>query len=88
LRQAILSLPKLLAEGSLAEQWIVLGWLLDACRLSAPLPDNERLTWILLVEQVIKSRGCVKGDLLDTLEGQLNHAARAILLARHLLTCA
>ena len=86
LRQAILSLPKLLVEGSPAEQQIVLGWLSDSCRLSVSLPDNRCSAWISDLEKIIKKRGSVKGDL-DTLKGQLNHAARVIPLATHFLAC-
>ena len=38
-----------------------------------------------MIEKVIKDKGCTKGGL-DTLEGQLNHAAYGIPLARHFLT--
>ena len=41
LRRAILSMLKLLAEGSPAEQHIVLGWLLDTRRLLVSLPDDK-----------------------------------------------
>jgi len=85
LRRDILSLPKLLAEGAPAEQQIVLGWLLDTRRLLVSLPEDKYLAWITSIESFIKSKGGLKEDL-DTLEGQLNHAAYVIPLARHFLT--
>jgi hypothetical protein len=85
LRRAILSIPKLLTEGSPAEQQIVLGWLLDARRLLVSLPDDKYSAWLSTIERIIKNKGCMKEDF-DTLEGQLNHAAYVIPLARHFLT--
>jgi hypothetical protein len=86
LRRAILSVPKLLKEGSPAEQQIVLGWLLDhARRLLVSLPDDEHSAWLSTIERIITNTGSVKEDF-NALEGQLNHAACVIPLARHFLT--
>ena len=85
LRQAILSLLKLLIEGSPAKQQIVLGWLLDTRSLLESLPSDKYSAWLATIESVIKDKGYTKGDL-KTLEGQLNHAAYVIPLARHFLT--
>jgi hypothetical protein len=85
LRRDILSLPKLLAEGAPAEQQIVLGWLLDTRRLLVSLPEDKYLAWVAAIENFIKSKGGTK-EGIDTLEGQLNHAAYVIPLARHFLT--
>ena len=71
LRRAILSMMKLLMEGSPAEQQIVLGWLLDTCRLLVSLPDDKYSAWTERIAKVIREKGCTKGDL-DTLEGQLS----------------
>ena len=85
LRRAILSMMKLLAEGSPAEQQIVLGWLLDTRRLLVSLPDDKYEAWVETIARIVREKGSTKGDL-DTLEGQLNHAAYVIPLARHFLT--
>jgi hypothetical protein len=85
LRRVILSLIKLQAEGSPAEQQIVLGWLLDTRRLLVSLPDDKYSAWASMIENIIKNKGCLKEDF-DTLEGQLNHAAYVIPLARHFNT--
>jgi hypothetical protein len=85
LRRAILSLPKLLAEGAPAEQQIVLGWMLDTRRLLVSLPDDKYIAWISEIKNFIRRKGGAKEEL-ETLEGQLNHAAYVIPLARHFLT--
>jgi hypothetical protein len=85
LRRTILSLAKLLAEGAPAEIQIVLGWLLDTRRLIIALPDDKYEAWSLSLETIIKDRYCTK-EALDSLEGQFNHAAYVIPLARHFLT--
>jgi hypothetical protein len=84
-RRAILSLPKPLAEGALAEQQIVLGWMLDTRRLTVSLPDDKHLAWVSEIKDFIRHKGGAKEEL-ETLEGQLNHAAYVIPLARHFLT--
>jgi hypothetical protein len=85
LRRAILSMIKLLAEGSPAEVQIVLGWLLNTRRLLVALPEDKYQAWRKTLEGIIKKGSCTKEDL-DTLEGQLNHAAYVIPLARHFLS--
>ena len=55
------------------------------CRLLVSLPRDKYSAWLAAIEKVIKDKGCTKGGL-DTLEGQLNHAAYGIPLARHFLT--
>ena len=71
LRQVILSMLKLLAEGSPAEQHIVLVRLLDTCRLLVSLPDDKNAAWTETIARIVREKRCTKGDL-DTLEGQLN----------------
>ena len=73
LRRAILSLLKLLAEGFAAEH-IVLRWLLDTRRLLVSHPGDKYSAWLTTIGRTIKDKGCAKRPL-DTLEGQLNHAA-------------
>jgi hypothetical protein len=85
LRRAMLSMLKLVAEGSPSEQQIVLGWLLDTRRLLISLPSDKYEAWLRTINRLIKDTGCLKEEL-DALEGQLNHAAYVIPLARHFLT--
>ena len=85
-KQAILSLLKLLAKGTPLEQQIVWRWLLDIRRLLEYLPDDEYMVaWLSTVKHIIKDKSCAKEDL-DMPEGQLDHAAYVIPLARHFLT--
>jgi hypothetical protein len=85
IRRAILSLEKLLAEGSPAEKQIVLGWLLDTRRLLILLPDDKYEAWMESIDAVLEVNSCTKGEL-ETLEGQLNHTAHVVPIARHFLT--
>jgi hypothetical protein len=85
LRRAMLSILKLVAEGSPSEQQIVLGWLPDTRRLLVSLPSDKHEAWLGTINRIIKDKGGLKEEL-DALEGQLNHAAYVIPLARHFLT--
>jgi hypothetical protein len=82
IRQKILSIPKLLAEGLLAEHPIVLGWMLDTRRLLISLPDAKYQAWTESIKCILASAACTR-DNLETLVGQLNHAAHIIPMARH-----
>jgi hypothetical protein len=84
LRRAMLSMMKLVTEGSPSEQQIVLGWLLDTCRLLVSLPNDKHEAWLKTINGIAANKGCLKEEL-DTLEGQLNHAACVIPLACHFL---
>jgi hypothetical protein len=84
-RRSILSLEKLLAEGAPAESQIVLGWRLDTRRLSVALPQDKFEAWSATLAQVVRAKGGTKA-VLESLEGQLNHASYVIPLARHFLT--
>jgi hypothetical protein len=84
LRRAILSMAKLLAEGSPAEQQIVLGWMLDTRRLMTSLPDDKYKAWVETIDKFLRDRFGTREEL-ESLEGQLNHAAYVIPLARHFL---
>jgi hypothetical protein len=85
LRRAMLSMLKLVAEGSPSEQQIALGWLLDTRRLLVSLPSDKHEAWLGTINRIINDKGGLKEEL-NALEGQLNHAAHAIPLARHFLT--
>jgi hypothetical protein len=85
IRRAILSLPKLLAERSPAEIQIVLGWMLDTRRLFISLPDNKYQAWNDSIKSIVAKAACTR-DTLQTLVGQLNHAAHIIPIARHFLS--
>jgi hypothetical protein len=84
-RRPILSIPKLLAEGSPAERQIVLGWMIDARRLLISLPEDKFQAWVASIDNTIVNATCTRDDL-ETLVGQLNHAAHIIPMARHFMS--
>lgn len=83
-RRNILSLPKLLAEGSPDEAQIVLGWFLDARLLEIRLPKDKFDAWSGDVLTCI-TKGRSNQEEMDTLVGRLNHTATVIPLSRHFL---
>jgi hypothetical protein len=83
-RRSILSLAKLLAEGAPDEVQIVLGWRLDTRRLIMALPQDKFDAWSLSLRTILRNRHCSK-EVLESLEGQLNHASYVTPLARHFL---
>jgi hypothetical protein len=84
-RRLILSIPKLLAEGSPAERQIVLGWMLDTQRLLISLPEDKYKAWVDSINKIVANATCTC-DNLEMLVGQLNHAAHIIRMARHFLS--
>lgn len=84
-RRSILSLPKLIAEGSPAELQLVLGWHLDTRRLLLSLPKDKVEAWSSSDINVIISTGTCLFTVLEQLIGQLNHAAYLLPTAQHFL---
>jgi hypothetical protein len=80
----ILSIPKLLAEGTPDERQIVLGWLLDTHLLLVLLPPDKFRAWIADLTRFLRRHKCSHEEL-DTLIGRLNHTAAIMPLARHFL---
>ena len=56
-RRALLSLPKLLAEGSPDEIQIVLGWQIDTRRMTIALPDDRFDAWMEGINEIIRLGG-------------------------------
>jgi hypothetical protein len=83
-RRGLLSAPKLIAEGTPAEEQIVLGWLLDTRRLLIMLPADKFEAWSSDIRTLIQDRRGTFGTLESTI-GRLNHVAYVIPLARHFL---
>jgi hypothetical protein len=84
-RRDILSGPKLIAEGTPAEEQIVLGWLIDTHRLQLKLPADKFDAWMQDLISLRTSR-VITYEGIDSLVGRLNHVAFIIPLARHFLT--
>jgi hypothetical protein len=79
-----LSLSKLLEEGTLAEQFILLGWKVDLRLLLLSLPRDKFLAWSLDISKIITTKHATF-QTLDSIVGRLNHAATALSLARYFL---
>jgi hypothetical protein len=72
-RRPILSIPKLVAEGSPAEVQTVLGWRIDTRRLLIALPDDKFQAWMHDLNQIESTGTCTFKDL-ERLVGRLNHS--------------
>lgn len=74
--------PKLIAEGTLAEEQIVLGWMIDTHLLLLKLPADKHDAWLLDLQVLSVHRTTTYGGM-DSLVGKLNHVAFLILQAHH-----
>ena len=59
--------------------------MLDTRRLLISLPDDKYQAWTESITSIVANAACTKDDL-ETLVGQLNHAAHIIPMARHFLS--
>ena len=79
-----LSLSKLLEEGTLAEQFVLLGWKINLRLLIISLPRDKFLAWSQDIAEIIEAKRATF-QTLDSIVGRLNHAAAALPLARYFL---
>jgi hypothetical protein len=84
-RKGIISITKHLAEGTLAERKVVLGWMIDTRRLRISLPEEKAKDWQLDIDQCLKTKKTTKG-LLETMIGRFNHIGTIIHISRYFLT--
>ena len=84
-RRALLSLPKLLAEGSPDEVQIVLGWRIDTRGMIIALPDDKFQAWMSDIDGIIGRDGKCRYETLDQLVGCLNHSYFVMPASRHFL---
>jgi hypothetical protein len=84
-RRDILSGPKLIAEGTPAEEQIVLNWMIDTHRLKLRLPPDKYEAWTQDLIRIRTSRVATY-EGIDSLVGKLNHAAFLIPLPHHFLS--
>ena len=84
-RRALLSLPKLLAEGSPDDIQIVLGWWIDTRRMTIALPDDKFDAWMEDINEIIRLGGKCRYEGLDQLTGRLNHSSFVMPASRHFL---
>ena len=83
-RRTILSLPKLLAEGSPAEIQTVLGWRIDTRRLLIALPDDKYEAWVADLTAIEATGRCFFKEL-DRIVGRLNHSSYVVPITRNFL---
>jgi hypothetical protein len=76
--------PELIAEGTPAEEQIVLGWALETRRLIVRLPGDKFIAWSVDITKIFWTGTVTFGDLESGVR-QLNHAAYVILLTHHFL---
>ena len=83
-RRTLLSIPKLLAEGSPAEVQIVLGWRIDTRRLLIALPDDKFEAWSDDLDRILDQPRCRFEDI-DQMVGRLNHSSFVLPFSRHFM---
>ena len=83
-RSDILSKAKLIAEGMPSEQKILLGRIINTRSMRISLPKLKALRWINEIDNLLRNR-TTKHKELNTILGELNHAAFLIPLSRYFL---
>ncbi len=68
---------KLLAEGSLSETKVILGWLFNFRALTVSLPDHKFITWTAAIQKMITLKRTTSKDL-DTTIGRMGHVGFVI----------
>ena len=82
----MLTLHKMIAEGALAEQKIIRGWLFETRAFIICLPLSKFIAWNTQIVQILEV-GKVQKEGLNQLIGRLNHSASIMPLARHFMNC-
>ena len=76
-RNNLVSLNKLVAEGTLEETKILLGWKLDTRSLMISLPDEKYIAWSRSIYEII-DKGRTNHDEIESLVGRLGHVSLII----------
>jgi hypothetical protein len=84
-RKEIISITKHLAEGTLAERKVILGWLIDTRRFRVFLPKEKARDWLNDILTCLNSKTCSK-QLLESMIGRFNHIGTIIHISRYFLT--
>lgn len=84
-RDDLLSIKKFLAEATPSEQKTILGWLIDARRLTIELPPKKHKAWVRTIIEMLAQDKVSHKDL-ERLIGHLNHAGFVIPMACHFLS--
>ena len=85
LRHNMISLSKFLANGSLTETQIFLGWLLNTRELKIYLSEDKYKSWSRQIETILLTKKSNHKELYSLI-GRLNHADFIIPLSRHFLS--
>ena len=80
----LVTLNKLLVEGTPAQLQIGLGWLIDTYYFTIALPNEKYESWSHQIMGILKQLWA-SYDELDIFVGRLNYAAFVIPLSRHFL---
>jgi hypothetical protein len=82
-RGTILSLTKLLGEGTMQDAKVILGWKMDSHLLSISLSDDKYACWTKDTEAMITKQGC-SFALFETTVGRLEHVGHIMPALRNL----
>ena len=85
-RDDVMAIVKLIAEGTPTEVLVILGWIFDSRRLELRLPDDKYKDWINEIDNLISDKGKRprKRDL-ETLLGRFEHAAAFMPMTTHFM---
>ena len=83
-REHLISAKKLIAEGSLEEVKVILGWCLNFRTLTAALTEDKYLAWSNNVKRFIQDESSTMKDL-KLLIGRLSHSYIIIRMGFHFL---
>lgn len=78
-------MKKIMAEVSLEECKMVLGWLINTRSFTIYLPENKVISWSSNIDAIISAKKA-SSKTFHTVEGRLNHAAYAIPTMHHFLS--
>ena len=84
-RDNLVSISKLAAEGTPAEEIVMLGFSLNTRSLTVALPEHKFVAWTDSIKSITK-KGSATHDELDTLVGRLTHLSAIVLPILHFLS--
>ena len=84
-REDVMSLSKLLAEGTPTEVLMILGWIVDTRNLEVQLPEDKIKLWLFDLDMMIENKMTFKKQI-ESVIGRLNHVGNIIPMSRHFLS--
>ena len=79
------AINKLIAEARPEETKLVIGWLLNFCKLIISLPNNKHQEWSRNIQEII-IQGSLTAKELETLIRRLGHLGMVIPFVYHFLS--